>query len=171
MATGDITLVHAASGTFTITLASLASSSTRVAGRESAALTFASIDPLIDVLVGGKITTGTSPTASRSIDIWVYAAVEDDPIYPDVFDGTDSDETCTSENVRNSALRLLATILVDAASDRTYWLAPTSIAALYGGMMPTHFGLFIAHDTAVALNATGSNHAFYYTPIYANVAS
>lgn len=170
MAAGDATLVHGASGAFTITLASLATSADWTAGRESTALAFSAIDPAIDVLIGGKITVGTSPTVGTIINIYVYAAVEDDPIYPDVFDGTDSAEAVTSVNVRNSAIKFLDAIVIDSTSDRTYWFGPKSLAALFGGVLPTHFGVFIAHNTGVNLNATGGNHAIYYTPVYANVA-
>jgi hypothetical protein len=169
MAAGDVTLKRGASGSMTITLASLATSATRVAGRESTAI--ATAEPAIDYQVGGKITTGTSPTVSTQIDIWVYASVEDTPTYPDVLDGTDSDETFSSENMRNSAMRLLHTILVDATSDRTYWFGPLSIASVFGGQLPKHWGLFVTHATTVNLNSTGGNHAIYYRPVYANVAA
>lgn len=167
MASGDVTLSRGASVALTCTLASLATSSTRTAGRESTAIATAS--PTIDYLLGGKITAGTTPTAGKVIDVWIYAAVEDDPIYPDVFDGTDSAETCTSENVRNSSLRLAASIPIDSTSDRTYWFGPISIASLFGGVVPSHWGVFVTHDTVVNLNSTGGNHALYATPVFANV--
>lgn len=155
---------YTTSAAITITLASLATSSTRVAGRESTVVDNTS-NLFLDALVSGKVTTGTSPTAGKQIDVWVYAS-ENGTAYPDVFDGTDSDETVTSENVRNAALRLGATIIVDSTSDRTYWVAPFSIAALYGGNMPRKWGLFVTHDTGVNLNATGGNHAFSYTGMH-----
>lgn len=168
MAAGDVTQKEGASAAFAITLASLASSATWVAGQESTAIT--TPEPVVDYLIGGKITTGTSPTVSTVINVYVYAAVNDTPLYPDVFDGTDSAETIPSENVRNSAIRWASSIIVDATSDRVYWITPFSLASLFGGVVPTHWGLFVAHNTAVNLNSTGSNHALYYTPIYYNVA-
>lgn len=168
MASGDISLKYGASATITITLASLATSSNRTAGQESNAVTTTA--PITDYLVSGKVTTGTSPTVDKIIDVWVYAELDDSHAYPDVFDGTDSAETVTSENVRNSALRLACSIRVDNTSDRTYYVAPFSVASLFGGVLPGRWGLFVTHDTAVNLNATGSNHAFKYTPIYANVS-
>lgn len=163
---GDILHEWGSSAAYTITLTGLATSSTKVAGRESTAISHTTADPL-DYLVGGKITTGTSPTSAKTIDVWVYASIDDTPTYPDVFDGTDSAETVTSENVRNSALKLLASMVVDNTSDRTYWFGPTGIAQLFGGGLPKNHGLFVTHDTAVNLNATASNHALSYTPIYA----
>lgn len=168
MAAGDVTLKRGASAALTITLASLATSTSRTTGRESTAVTTG--DPVIDYLIGGKITTGTTPTVGKQIDVWVYASQNDTPDYPGVLDGTDSDETIVSENFRNAALRLAASIIVDNTSDRTYHFAPFSLAALFGGVLPKAWGVFVAHDTAVNLNSTGSNHAIEYTPVYASVA-
>jgi hypothetical protein len=156
---------YTSSATITISPASLGSSATRVDGRESTAVDNTS-NLFLDCLVSGKVTTGTSPTAGKQIDIWVYAS-EDGTNYPDVFDGTDSAETVTSENVRNSALRLAATIIIDSTSDRAYYVAPFSIAALYGGTVPRKWGLFITHDTGVNLNSTAGNHAWSYTGLHA----
>lgn len=165
----DVKIAYGSSSAFTFTLASLASSSTRVAGQESTAVDNTT-NKYIDYLVDGKVTTGTTPTDARQIDLWVYASYNDTPLYPDVLDGTDSAETLTSEGVRNGALILAGTVQTNNTSDRTYWFAPFSIAALFGGQMPKYFGLFLAHDTGVNLNSTGSNHAFYYTPVYQTVA-
>lgn len=146
---------------------SLASSSTRTAGVESAVVDNTT-NLYVDALVGGKVTTGTSPTSGKQIDVWVYGVWHDgsSDVYPDVIDGTKSAETITSENVRNASIRLAAVILVDSTSDRTYYVAPFSVAALFGGVMPRKWGLFLAHDTGVALNATAGNHAFHYSGIH-----
>lgn len=167
-AAGDVKQQYGSSVAMTITLASLSSSSTWTAGREGTAI--ATSGTVVDYLIGGKITTGTSPTISTVINVYVYAAVNDTPLYPDVLDGTDSDETITSENVRNTAVVLACSIIVDNTTDRTYWMRPVSLASLFGGVIPAHWGVFVAHNTGVNLNSTGSNHALYYTPVYFNVA-
>ena len=147
----------------TVSLASLASSTARTGGRESAAVDNTSnLD--LDHLLSGKIRVGTSPTASKLIEVWAYAPIKiasGTPTYPDVLDGTDSDETLTSENVKNSALRLVWSTLTDATSDRDYFIPPTSIAALFGDL-PPYWGVFVTHDTGVNLNSTGGNHELHY---------
>jgi hypothetical protein len=165
----DAKIAYGSSAAITITLASLATSSSLAGGRESTAVDNTS-NKYLDYLVGGKITTGTSPTDAKSILVYVYASVDDTPTYPDVLDGTDSDETLTSAGIRNAGLRLAAAVTTDATSNRTYWIAPFSVAALFGGAMPKFFGIFVTHDTAVNLNSTGSNHAFSYTPVFETVA-
>lgn len=168
-----VTLNYTASATITIAPENVASSSSRTAGVESAVVSNIS-NKFLDALVSGKWTAGTSPTASRQVDIWVYAPISDDlsstVSYPDVMDGTSSAETATSENVRNASMRLAATILTDNTSDRTYAVAPFSVAALFGGIMPTRWGLFISHDSAVNSNSTAGNHAWSYVGVKADIA-
>lgn len=158
----------AASAAITISPENVASSTGRLAGVESDVIS--NISNLFDdVLVSGQWTAGTSPTVGTQVDVWVYAPQSDDlsstVTYPDVFDGSASAETVTSANVRNAGLRLLASIVIDATSNRVYNLAPTSIAALYGGNMPTRWGLFISHDTGVNSNSTAGNHIWKYVGI------
>lgn len=167
----DVKAAYVATGTYVITLASLATSSTRVAGRQSDAVSNTS-GKYLDYLVGGKITAGTSPTVSKQADIWAGFAVNDTPLYPDTLTGAgDAAKTLTSENVRNGGLVPLRSLVIDNTSDRTYWMAPVSLATALGALAPmgAHV-LFVAHDHAVALNATGGNHAFYNTGLYGTVA-
>lgn len=154
------------SAALTITLASLASDTNLLAGRESNAVDNTS-NMDVDHLVSGTIMTGTSPTAGAKIEVWAYASMKTasgTPTYPDVLDGTDSNETITSANVKNPMLRLVAVLTVDSTSNRAYYFAPVSIAQLFGGM-PKFWGLFVVHNTSAALNATGGNHVIEYERI------
>jgi hypothetical protein len=164
----DVKLAYGASVEITVTLASLATSSTLVAGRESTAIDNTS-NKYLDYLVSGKVTTGTTPTVAKSIYVFVYASMNDTPAYPDVFDGTDSAETVTSAEVRNAGLVLGAIMQVTATSNVSYFVRPFSIANCFGGVLPKFWGLFVVHDTVAALHATSSNHAFYATPVYQTV--
>ncbi len=161
-------LAYAASSALTLTLASLATSSTFLAGRESTAVDNSS-NLYLDYLLAGKVTVGTSPTAGTEIRVSVVAT-QDDSTWPDVFDGTDSAETVTSAGVGSGILKLAAVMPVDATtSDRAYFFGPVSVAALFGGVCPRKFVVFAAHNTGVALNGTGGNHAVSVTPVYATV--
>ncbi len=158
------------STSLTISLASLASGSAGVytSGRESTAVdNTTNVD--LDHMVAGKITTGTSPTASRSINVYAYAPISmssGTPTSPDVLDSTDSAETFTSANVLNSAVRLVASITTDSTSDRAYYFGPVSIATVFG-QMPPFWGVYVAHDSGVNLNATAGNHDISYIRIQA----
>jgi hypothetical protein len=167
---GDIKTQYAADVQLTITLASLASSTSLTVGRESG-----SVDNTTNKYTGyflsGKITTGTSPTTAKSIEIWVVPVSNDTPTWPDVFDGTDSGETITSREILASCARLAHVIATDATSDRPYPFHAGNIARLFGGAMPDRFVVFVVHDTAVNLNSTGGNHEITVQGFYENVAA
>jgi hypothetical protein len=160
---------NADSVAITIGLGSLASDTNLLAGRESASISNTSnLD--LDHLLSGKIRAGTTPTAGGQIEIWVAAPISiasGTPSWPDVLDGTDSDETLTSARVKASMLRMAHLILVDNVTDRDYFIPPTSIAGLFGGSLPPHWSLFVVHNTGVALNATGGNHVLHYHRVQA----
>ncbi len=144
----------------TIDLASLATNAVGVylAGRASTAVDNRTTQDL-DHLLSGVIVAGSlAPTVARSINVYAYAASSTAagvPAYPDGITGTDAAKTMTSANVSNSALRFVASITVDAVAGRAYAFAPVSIASLFGGTLPKFWGVFVSHDTAQALGATG----------------
>ena len=156
----DIKIKYPATSTVAITCAlgagPLASDATLLAGRASTAVdNTTNLD--LDHLVSGVIRTGTSPTVSTTIEVWAYApssVASGTPTYPDSITGTDANKTMTSANVKQASLAWLATITVDATSNRDYFIKPTSVAALFGGVLPPFWGLFVVHNTGVALNGT-----------------
>jgi hypothetical protein len=152
----------------TITLASLASGSSGVftVGRESAAIS--NTDNDVDHILRGVITTGTSPTAARYIQVYAFiprSIASGTATWPDVMTGSDAARSVTSANVMMAALRLVASFAVDSTSSRAYDFSGVSVASLFGGSMPSKYGLFVAHDTGVALHATGGNHVISYERI------
>jgi len=159
---GDIKLQYGTPADLTITLGSLASSSTWLTGRESTAIDNTT-NEYLDALVSGYITAGTTLTAG-ALEIWIYAQVDDTPTYPDVMDGTDSDETCTSRDVMFAGMRLGARIATSTTNSTVYPIAPFSVAALFGGQMPRRWGVFVTHSMVGALAASG--HKIQYTPIH-----
>lgn len=164
----DVKAEYGSSAAVTITLASLASSATLTAGRESTAVDNTT-NKFSDYWVTGKVTTGTSPTTGKTIEIWAYGSENDSHDYPDVFDGTDSAETATSAEVKGSSLKLAHVIGTNATSDETYPFSFT-VRRLFGDVTPKKFGFFVTHDTGVALNSTGSNHRIEVTGIYETVS-
>lgn len=147
-------------------LASLASSSTRVAGYEIDAISNRSTLDLTH-LWGGKLTVGTTPAINTLIDIWLIPALSyasGTPVWPDVFDGTASAETATSAAILAGCGTLMKSLLVDATtSDRPYYFTSLDIAQWNGGTMPWDYTLFFAHNNTAAWNATGGNFLLYYT--------
>ena len=153
----------------TITLASLATDSNLLTGRESTAVDNTS-NLYMDYILSGFITTGTSPTADTEIRIYLYYSIDDTPTYPDVFDGTDSAETVSNVYIRDTGLIPVHSIFVGSTSDVTYPIPAIGLAQFFGGEIPKYFGVFITHETGVNLNATSGNHQITVTPVYETVA-
>ena len=164
----DLKLSYPAASDLTITLASLASDTNLLTGRESAAIDNTA-NLYLDILVSGKITAGTSPTASRSIEVWAVGSW-DGTNWPDVFDGsTDSAETITSADIKASVCRFVAAMATANTSDRTYHFGPVSLASAFGGTLPPKVILFVTHSTGVALNSTAGNHQIRLQPVYQTI--
>ena len=144
--------------THTITLASLATSSTLVAGREGTAIDNGTDDAL-DAMVGGFVTTGTGPTAGQ-IEIWVYGSY-DGTSYSGGATGSDAALTPQTKTL----LRLLTVIPTTTTANQKYTWGPFSVAAAFGGTMPRKWGCWVTHSTVAALNSTGSNHEIKHTPV------
>jgi hypothetical protein len=153
-------------GTLTAAVASLASDTNLLAGIESAVLDNTTAG-MTDYLLSGKVTTGTSPTASRQIEVWAVAW--DGSGWPDVFDGTTSSETITSADIKSIICRAVAIMPTNNTSDRAYHFTGVSLAQAFGGTLPSKVVLFVVHNTGVALNATAGNHEFSYVGVYPQV--
>lgn len=167
MAAGDTKVTYGSSSNLTITLASLATDASLLVGRESNEVDNTT-NRYVDYLLSGKITTGTSPTSSKFIEVHVVGLM-DDSTYPSVFDGTDSAETVTAA-VKSGVCRQAASIDTTNTSDVTYYFGQVSVASLFGGVMPKKFVVFVTHNTGVNLNSTAGNHQITVTPVYYNTA-
>ena len=159
---GDIKLQYGTPTDFTCGVASLASSGTLVAGRESTVVDNGT-NEFIDALVSGYITAGTTLTAGF-LEVWVYAQLDDTPTYPDTITGSDGTRTCTSRDVMFAGMRLATRIVTSTTNSFVYPIAPFSVAALFGGTMPKRWGIFVTHSMVGAL--AGSGHKLQYTPVH-----
>lgn len=152
------TIVYGTPTAMTITLASLASSAT--AGRESTAVDN-SATLAVDYICGGKITTGTTPTANTPIYLYVYAS----------YDGTTYSGGASGSNAALTPvgsvtlLYFVRAIYVVGTSNITYALPPFSVAQVCGGVLPVKWGIWVNNQSVAALHATGGNHEFEYTSI------
>lgn len=133
---------------------SLGTSTTRTAGAQSDQYDNTT-NRDADVLLSGAVKLGTSPTVSKQVDVWIVACKDASSVYPDVITGAGAAaKTWTSENIRNGAAKLLKSFLTDAVTGRLLEFCDESVAALFGGNLPQKFVVFVAHDSAVNLDAS-----------------
>lgn len=161
-----LTPTYAAWATITCGLAAtpLASSATFVLGRESTEVDNSS-NKFIDARIAGKVTVGTTPTANTQILIYGLTRLDNIPTYPDVFDGTDSDETLTSAGVGTGLLMGPFVINVDAATSNVGYPFDFLWSDWFSKTLPEFWSLFVTHNTVAALNSTAGNHVFKYQGI------
>lgn len=168
----DVKTAYGASTGVTITLASLAASSTLLAGRESTAIDNGASNKYLDYLLAGHFKTAASNAQVGTIAVAVVAAEDDTPTWQDVFDGTDSVETVSLQNVYDQICKIAANITTTATNALVWPFGLTSVAGLFGGNVPDQFDLFISHNAETSTNAwsaTEGDHAVRYTPVYLTV--
>jgi len=160
-------LQYDAAAAITITLTSVVTSATFVAGRNSTAIDNSTTPRAIDSEITAKITTGTSPTpADSEIRVYLYQALNPDtPTYPDTVTGTDANVTLTSTYMLNSGFLLAGSTAVSTTSSLGYPIKCLSTAQAYG-KEPKRWGVYVTHATGVNLHATSTNHVLVRVPSY-----
>ncbi len=168
----DVKTAYGASAAPTMTFASLAASSTLLAGREGTAVDNGAANKYLEYLVAGHFKTAASNAQAGSIAITVVAAEDDTPTWQDVFDGTDSVETVSLQNVYDQICKPLAVITTTATNALVWPFGLTSVAGLFNGNVPDQFTFFVSHNAETSTNAwsaTEGDHALKYTPVYLTV--
>lgn len=142
--------------TFTCTLGALASSTAGV-GRQTTRIDN-STTRAPRALVFVKVTVGTSPTANKSIYVYLWR-----------YDGTNSDDNAGASDAAHTVVNtpLLGVINVPATTSDTAYYGVFDTGPL--GPLGTGWGLTIVHDTGVNLNATGGNHVLAYQTVIPEV--
>jgi hypothetical protein len=171
----DRKLEYGTASDVTITLASLASDTNLLVGRQSAAIdNSATGTKFLDYLVSGKITAGTSPsnTGSQSIEVWAVASW-DGTTWPAGFTASDAGRTLASANIKAAVCQwFVAALACDTTSNQTYEFSGVSLQSVFRGNIPPKFAFFVVHNmrtsapAGVALNATASNHQLRLQPVY-----
>lgn len=162
-----MTVTTRASSSLTHSVASLATSSTRVAGQASAAYDNSSNkDEGLGVSV--LFTTGTSPTAGL-IEAWLIQEREDGT-WPDIFtssySGSDGAFTVRSRDILRASASLLGSVANDTTSNRSYILKQQDACLLLGTRYVNKFFVWITHSSGVNANSTSGNHETVVKPVY-----
>lgn len=152
---------HGTNSQVTWTTANKASDTSLLAGFESNSIDFDTLN-CVDAVISGKIRTGTGPTASRQIDIYMYVA-RGSSGYTGGCTGADGARTLTAE--QKAQLRFIMSLPTNSTSDQDYDFEFNLLDAL--GYVPTAGGLWFAHNTGVNTNSTAGNHELYCRPLTA----
>ena len=171
---GDIKLQYGTSSVLTVTnLHSLASDQEWDSGWSSETIDNRTNENL-DILLSGTFTTHASNRQAGSINVYVYSVLSGvTPTWPDLFstgtEGTEGAAVIRGTQQRDGGLRLIASMAVDTGASEIYTFPMTSIAAQFGGILPSVVAIFVAQNcsttTTAGLAAAGS--AIYITPVSA----
>lgn len=143
-----------------LTLTSLASSSTLVAGRESDVI---DLTAWRGCLVGGKFKVASSGVVAGVGELYAWGSYDDTPTPPDNITGADAALTLSSVYVKECALHLVAAVGIDTTVSQVYWFPVIDIVPLFGPVAPAACGLVFLHNSSAALSGTASDHKFWVT--------
>jgi hypothetical protein len=161
----DIKIAYTADAAFTLDLTGLAASATWVAGRESTRVDNTS-NKYLDYKISGSYISGTSPTSGEA-RLYYVQPQEDTPTWPDVFDGTDSNETVTNTSILDK-LPLGWSGGNSTTTNVTYPIISALTLAQAFGIVPHHFLVFFTHSMVAALKTDAANtNGIFYKGCYA----
>jgi hypothetical protein len=144
-----LSMNYASAATITLTLTSLTNGSWRA----STAVDNTS-NLYLDAILGGSVQMGTSPTNNGTFDIYLYSTY-DGTNYTGGVSGTDAAYTADGEE---KLFVLVKSIIVDNTTDQDYVWGSVSVAAAFGGTLPSKWGVVVENNTGVTTNATGTNN-------------
>lgn len=152
-----------------INLAGLPSDASLANGNQSTVIDNTS-NQFVDMQLMGQIQTGTSPTASRTVAVYVFGPtkiVSSVVSWPAAGSGTlgNANAAVTMDVEQLSGMKLVQPITTNATSNRSYSFEVSSVAALFGGTLPPWVGVYVTHNTGVNFNANASQHWIHYTGI------
>lgn len=164
LAASNITLAYTSQSTFTITLASLTSSTT--AARQSTQVNNATLCPsstaCVDVLILVKVKTGASGVANTGfVNFYVCGSIDG---------GTTVTESCGASDAAITLTAPTNAIPIGScnavANATTYICGPFSVAKAFGGVMPDSFSLIVNNQSASTFDTTGGNFTAQYKGVY-----
>jgi hypothetical protein len=146
-------------------LASLASDANLLAGWQTAVVDN-TVNLCDDYLWSATIKLGTSPTAAKQIEAWVFEDTDFAGTYLGGFGATSAGLTLAFANQKPLLMRNVTTWILDSgvATGSLFLFVNFSIKSLLG-YVPGHHGLWFVHNTGAALDSTAGNHVITATGI------
>lgn len=116
------------------------------------------------VVVQIKMPAAGSPANSKAVWVYAYATADGGATYTDGATGSDAGFTRTDP----ANLPLLGVVNC-VANTTTYRAGPWSVASVFGGTLPDHWGIACFNDTGLTLFADTNSKAWYQGVQFQNV--
>lgn len=162
---------YAASASYGITIASLASDTNLLVGQEGP-LIDNSVLGYDDYIVGGfvQVASAGALTANRSIELWAVAPISDS-LWPSPFAGSNAGRTIALQANKNNICYLVWSALTTSTNSSVYRFSGRSIRQVFRGALPEKFTLFLTQNTGQSLDSTAGNHAIHIKGVYPQFAT
>jgi hypothetical protein len=108
----------------------------------------------VDAICRVSVSVTTGVTNDRQVLVYAYGS-EDGTIYPDTVSGTDASVVLEAPSVLQ-----VAYAIPTPTGGKVYESDAFSIARLYGGSMPRHWGLVVHNASGDALASTGNSATY-----------
>jgi len=153
-------MTYAAKADITISLANLPNSGVR-----SSLVVDNSSNRYIDTFVGGRFIapTGGSVNANGVTRLYAYGSSDDGIHYSDLSSGTD-----ITHSLNGNAF-FLGHVVMDASGESVAF-GPYSVGAVFGGMLPEHWGVMVENATGRAFNNNAGHYSMWYQGIHFDTA-
>src|SRR6266550_8143516 len=148
---------YAAAASFVPTLTSLASDGWRALAAQDN-----TTNGYVDCFVGGSIQLGVV-AANGTVELFAYGSWDGGSHYTAGLTGAEATITWgTTQNTRKGSYNDLlplgpANALSTDAANVDFVFGPFSIASIFGGNVPDHWGIVVHNNTGIAFHATGTN--------------
>mgnify|MGYP003394348425 CR=1 FL=1 len=162
-----LTVTYGGNTAIALDLSSAVVSSTWIDGYESDQIDNTT-NKYVDAIVNIKGITGhasTAPVVGSEIRIYCWGADISAATYNicGTLTGSTANRTLTATKTQNLRLAGAAAAVVNTAA-LVYHFQPFSVASLFGGIMPSYWGLWVTHSQAGTLGAS-NNSLFSYNGI------
>ena|SRR5438876_2505069 len=122
--------------------------------RESTSVDNVTTNKYLDVLVQVRVKfANTAPASEKRVYVYAYGTVDfTTPLWPDTVTGTDAAITLNNP----TQLKLIG--VIEAVQNANGTMEPASVAQVFGGLMPNHWGIVILNKSGIALTNTEADH-------------
>lgn len=151
----DIKTKYSSAASVTVSIASLADHTERQSD-----VIDNSTNLYLDAHVQLKVKTGSSVSGDKAVYVYAYGTTDSSGLgYSGGASGSDSTFSGTLENTR------LIGVISTVSSGTSYESDIMSVAAGFGGTLPSKWGIIVENRSGSALDSTESNHVKKYVGI------
>lgn len=150
------TINYTTAGTLTWGMTNPSSDTTLLIGRESTKVDNETATLALDVIIGGSFTGPATGQAAGVIEIYAYGSWDGGTTFTSDITGTDGALTLVAAT--KQLLRLVTVITTNAVASEVYKWGPISLAQVWGGWIPSDWGLWGVHSAGGALTASTTKY-------------